>query len=250
MSLWARLMRRGVSAVAWVCLAAILAATLAVNLGGAESPHRTPIEARLLTPISTYRAKPGMEIAAAVATPVCAGGISVLPEGTELRGVVKRVSKVGLGLVHESAGLKLEFTRLDLPDGREYPVTARLAAIDNARERVDRNGKIHGIRATATLSNRFGERIVFAVLGHPAAMIPLFVAESSLFHFPEPEIEFRRGTEIQFEVEFPEEFGAVAPCPLPEVGVLAGGVGRLCSRWWTRCPTGRTRSGSGSRWTW
>jgi hypothetical protein len=158
-----------------------------------------------------------MEVAAAVATPLCAGGASVLPEGTELRGVVKRVHKVGLGLVYESAGLKLEFTRLDLPDGREYTVAAHLAGIYNARERVDRNGNIHGIRATATLSNRFGERLVFAALGHPASMIPLFVLESSMSHFPEPEIQFRRGTEIQFDVEFPAEFGTVAPCPLPEV---------------------------------
>jgi hypothetical protein len=188
-----------------------------VSLAAAESPHGTPIEARLLTPISTYSAKPGMEIAAAVATPLCAGGASVLPEGTELRGVVKRVHKVGLGLVHESAGLQLEFTLLDLPDGREYTVAARLSGIDNARERVDRKGNIHGIRATATLSNRFGERIIFAVLGHPAAMIPLFVVESSLFHFPDPEMGFRRGTEMELAVEFPEQFGTLSPCPLPEV---------------------------------
>jgi hypothetical protein len=189
-----------------------------VSLAAVELPHGTPIEARLLTSISTYRAKPGMEIAAAVATPLCAGGASVVPEGTELRGVVKRVHKVGLGLVYESAGLKLEFTQLHLPDGREYTVAAHLAGIDNARERVDRKENIHGIRATATLSNRLGERILFSALGHhPASMIPLFALESCLFHFPDPEIEFRRGTEIQFEVDFPEEFGAVAPCPLPEV---------------------------------
>jgi hypothetical protein len=193
----------------WACLAG--------GLPAAESPHGTPVDARLLTPISTYTAKPGMEVSAAVATPVCAGGTAVLPEGTELRGTVKRLSKVGLGLVHESASLQLAFTQLQLPDGREYPVAARLAAIDNARERVDRNGKIHGIRATATLSNRLGERIAFAVLGHPAAMIPLFVAESAMFHFPDPEIEFHRGTEMSLNVEFPEEFGQVAACPLPEV---------------------------------
>src|SRR5208283_16851 len=140
----ARLTRRGVAALACACLCGSLAA--------AESPQGTVIEARLLTPISTYRAKPGMEIAAAVATPLCAGGASVLPEGTELRGVVKRVRKVGLGLVYESAGLTLEFTQLDFPDGREYTVLAHLTGIDNARERVDRKGNIHVIRATATLS--------------------------------------------------------------------------------------------------
>jgi len=199
--------------LAWGCLAATLCA--------ADLPRGTVVEARLLTPLSTYRAKPGMEVAAVVTTPVCADGSSVLPEGTELHGVVKHVSKVGLGLVHESAGMKLEFTALPLPDGREYTVAARLSGIDNARERVDRKGNIHGIRATATLSNRFGERIVFAALGHPASMIPLFVAETALFHFPEPEIQFQRGTEIEFDVEFPAELGSVEPCPLPEVEASA-----------------------------
>ena len=46
-----------------------------------------------------------------MATPLCAGGTRVLPEGTELRGVVRQVRKVGLGIVHETAGLNLEFTR-------------------------------------------------------------------------------------------------------------------------------------------
>ena len=158
-----------------------------------------------------------MPISAAVVTPVCAGGANVLPEGTELRGVVKKLSRVGLGLIHESAAVQMEFAQLRFPDGREYSVTSKLAAIDNARERVDKNGKIHGIRATATLSNRFGERIAFSVLGHPAAMVPLFVAETALFHFPNPEIEFRRGTEMQLDIEFPEEFGEVVACPLQEV---------------------------------
>ncbi|MDR3703788.1 MAG: LssY C-terminal domain-containing protein [Candidatus Sulfopaludibacter sp.] len=199
------------------CAVPLMWACLAGGLPGAEPSPGTPVEARLLTPLSTYSAKPGMKVSAAVATPMCAEGAAVLPEGTELRGTVKRVSKVGLGLVHESASLQLEFTQLEFPDGREYAVAARLAAIDNARERVDRKGKIHGIRATATLSNRFGERIAFAVLGHPAAMIPLFVAESAMFHFPDPEIEFHRGTEMHLTVEFPAEFGQVAACPLPEV---------------------------------
>jgi hypothetical protein len=196
--------------------AVVVCACLSGSLAAVESQHGTAVEARLSTPISTYSAKPGMQIAAAVTTSLCAGGASVLPQGTELLGVVSRVRKVGLGLVYESAGLKLEFTRLELPDGRQYPVTARLTEIDNARERVDREGNIHGTRATATLSNRVGERILVAALVHPAIMIPLFVLETSVFHFPDPEIQFGRGAAIRLNVEFPEEFGALAPCPLPE----------------------------------
>lgn len=188
---------------------------VAAAAAGAARP--TPVDARLLTPVSTYRTRAGAAVEAVVASPLCNGGENVLPAGAEIQGIVKRVSKVGLGLVHESASLQLEFTQLSLPDGRTYDVAARLAAVDNARERIDRKGKIHGIRATATLSNRIGQRMFFAAFGHPAAMIPMFLAESALFHFPEPEIEFHRGTAIRLEVEFPEEFGQVAACPIPKM---------------------------------
>lgn len=180
----------------------------------AGPPRPILVEARLLTPVSTYRTKAGTPIEAVVASPLCNATEEVLPAGTMIEGRVKRVSKVGLGLVHESASLQLDFTQLSVPGGTTYEVAARLAAIDNARERVDRKGKIHGIRATATLSNRIGQRMFFAAFGHPAAMIPVFLAESALFRFPEPEIEFHRGTAMQLEVEFPDEMGQMTACPM------------------------------------
>ena len=200
-------------------LVAVLPLSCAIFSAAASpaAPSRTTVvEARLLTPVSTYRTKAGTAIEAVVASPLCNAGEQVLPSGTVMEGFVKRVSKVGLGLVHESASLQLDFTSFHLPDGRPYEVVARLASIDNARERVDRKGKIHGIRATATLSNRIGQRIFFATFGHPAAMIPMFLAESLLLHFPEPEMEFHRGTAIKLEVELPEEFGPAAACPMPK----------------------------------
>src|ERR1035441_1278741 len=128
-------------------------------LGGTASGG-TAVEARLLTPISTYSSKVGTEVAALLTTPVCSQDERVLPAGAQFRGVIQRVGKVGLGLVHESASLELSFRVLSLPDGRVDPVEARLVAIENARERVDKRGKVHGIRATATLSNRAGQRLV------------------------------------------------------------------------------------------
>ncbi len=206
--------RRTIRAACLKSYSAVL--LLCASFAGTAATRTVSVETRLLTPISTYTAKRRMPVAAVIATPVCRNGSSALPEGAELRGEIKKLSKVGLGLVHESAALQLDFTRLHLPGGGEYDVSAHLLSVDNARERVDGKGKIHGIRATATLSNRFGERIAFSVLGHPAAMIPLFVAESALFHFPDPEIEFHRGTEMQVALEYPDELGSLTPCPLPE----------------------------------
>jgi hypothetical protein len=109
--------------------------------------------------------------------------------------------------------MRLEFHVLRLGDGREFPVAARLADIENARERIDKRGGVHGIRATSSLSNRAGQRLAFAAMGHPAAIAPLFAVETAFFHFPEPEIDYGIGTEIEVEVDFPEELGRVQACP-------------------------------------
>lgn len=178
----------------------------------AASSAGSIVEVRLLTPVSTYRTKPGTEVRGLLATPVCLGAGNTLAEGTILTGSVKHVHKIGFGIIHETARIEFAFEDLRLPDGSSYPVEARLVGVDNARERVDRGGAIHGIRATATVSNRLGERLVFAAAGHPAAMIPLFAVETSLFRFPEPEIEFGPGTELEVQMELPEALGRVATC--------------------------------------
>ncbi len=167
------------------------------------------VQVRLLTPVSTYYSKPGAEISAEVVS--SAGQV---PKGATLRGEVVRVKKVGLGLVHESATLLLKFSELDLADGSWYAVESRVVNVDNARERVDRKGAIHGLRATDSLSHRFGTRIAFGMVGHPFFMIPAVALESGLFRFPDPEIDYRVGTELDLRIELPnlprEEATAVA----------------------------------------
>ena len=176
----------------------------------------TQVEARLLTPISSYAARPGLRIEAAVATPVCSRGEDALEAGAILRGVVSKVHRVGMGLIHETAAMQLDFNELQLADGGVYPVQSQLTSIDNARESVDSHGRIHGIRATATVSNRIGQHIAFLALDHPAAMLPILAVESAVFHFPEPEIELTRGADLHLSVVFPPEWGEVARCTVPD----------------------------------
>lgn len=175
--------------------------------------YAAEMEARLLTPLSSYSTKAGTPIEALVTTRVCAQDSAALPDGLVMRGTVRKVHRVGLGLVHETAAMQLEFHEIHLPDGRDYPVKARLERVENARERVDRNGTVHGIRATATLSNRVGERLFFlAMHSEPETMVPLFMVETAAFHFAEPEIEYRRGAEFRLDVEFPDASGPAGPC--------------------------------------
>jgi hypothetical protein len=192
----------------------------------AAAPIESTVTVRLLTSISTYRSKPGAPFEAEVTTHLCEDGGRAVPDGAIVRGALKQVHKVGIGLIHESAGLQLEFDRLILPDGRDYPIEARLLAIENARERVDRRGVIHGIRATATLSNHLTERLEFAALGHPAALIPMFILESEVFPFADPEIEYGRGTEFELDLTAASS-GGISRCATAETGFAEAQHGRI-----------------------
>ncbi|HLH20725.1 MAG TPA: LssY C-terminal domain-containing protein [Bryobacteraceae bacterium] len=186
------------------------------------------VDARLLAPVSSYRTRSGAEIAAQITTPLCLADGARLPDDVTLSGAVTHVHKVGLGLVHESAGLRLEFRQLILANGRSFPVEARLADIENARERVDKHGAVHGIRATASLSNRAAQRLVFAAAGHPFLMVPLFAAETAALRFPDPEIDYGPGTEIRVSIRFPQELGHVSECPAG-ASLAAGQLAALTS---------------------
>jgi LssY C-terminus len=170
------------------------------------------VEARLLSPVSSYSSKAGDAIEAVLVRPICFEEDSAVPAGATLRGVLRRVHRVGLGLAHETARLELDFNQLRLPDGETYTVEARLTGVENARERVDQRGAIHGIRATDTLSSRVASRLEFAVRAHPAAIVPSLALETLLFRFPDPEIRYGPGAELRFLVRFPAGFGATLPC--------------------------------------
>jgi hypothetical protein len=206
----------------------VLVSLLALPLA-AQVPPAVRVEVRLLSPVSSYHSRSGDPIEALVATPLCLEGGGALPEGAIISSHIARVHRVGLGLVHETASIQLQFTDLRFPDGRSFPIDARLIEIDGARERIDRHGKIHGIRATAALSNRFGQRLVFEAMENPLAMAPLFLIETGVFHFPEPEIEYPRGTELYLDVQLPSTFGRAEACvpPAAYTGEDAEALARL-----------------------
>src|SRR5579872_3440508 len=164
----------------------------------------TRIKARLLTPISSYHSKTGDSIEALVVPPACAEPRDAFPPETVIVGRVQSVRRVGLGLAHETAGMRLDFSGLRFPNGQSFELATHLVGIDNARERVDRNGTIHGIRATASLSSRIGSRIALEAFEHPFLLGPALVLESGLMRFPDPEIEYDRGTELNLDVLLPE----------------------------------------------
>ena len=73
------------------------------------------------------------------------GGV-VVPFNAAMRGRITSVDAIGKGLRRQRASIGLAFDTVEFPDGSTRAVPVRLKAIDNARESVDENGVILGIK--------------------------------------------------------------------------------------------------------
>ncbi len=141
----------------------------ALSLTAETVPIGTPLEVRLEQPISSYSTRKGTHISAILIAPVSVGGEVILPLGTVLEGSVVSVRKVGLGVVHETAQIELMLDRLVLPDGKTVPLSMQMTQVENARESVDKHGRVQGIRSSSTMSHRATGVVSTLSFGDPVA---------------------------------------------------------------------------------
>jgi hypothetical protein len=163
---------------------------------------------RLLGPLSSYSGKAGDVIQAMVIeSPECESAQKI-PQGAIVEGQIVRVRRVGLGLIHETASLLVEFNKLQSKSGEETAIATRLLEIDNAREKV-KNGTIHGVNAMDTPQGRITTRLKHLPTWNPYSDLTLLAYRTAFPMFPEPEIYFPRGTDLKLQ--------ATADAPLPVV---------------------------------
>src|SRR5581483_829551 len=93
---------------------------------------------RLTAPVTTFTAKPGDDLSAVLTESLECNGDIVLPVGTEITGVVKSVRKVGWGIRHETAALRVDFNRALPVDRPAVPLSTTVLEIENAREQVSK----------------------------------------------------------------------------------------------------------------
>jgi len=111
------------------------------------------LQIRLRQNISSFGSKRDTPVSAIVIAPVEIDGHIVLPINSELRGTLMDVRRVGLGFSRETAMLNLRFDSLTIPGGQTQSLAGQIVAVDDSREAVDSQGRIHGIRATASPSS-------------------------------------------------------------------------------------------------
>src|SRR5271165_2418995 len=147
----------------------------------------------LLFPINPHPVR----VSAVLIAPVMGDGRTVLPAGRVLSGKVKSAAGVGLGTRHETASLDLEFNRVALPGGDPVALRSRVTEVDNARERVTRDGRIHGVCATDSGSYRLSgyvRDLLFRCELH--ARIAELIVKAAVINPPEPEIYLPAGAEL------------------------------------------------------
>ncbi len=174
----------------------------AVAFACEQIPAGETLWIRLVAPVSTYSAKVGDPVQGVVTQDLMCGDETVVPVGAAVSGKVQLVRKVGLGVRHETATLKFSFQEIALSSNTSLPITASVAAIDNAREQVS-NGVVHGIRSTNTLQGTITSRLKYLPALNPYPDLGLLLFKATFPIFPEPEIYFPAGTDIQLKLETP-----------------------------------------------
>jgi hypothetical protein len=154
-----------------------------------------------------------------IESPNC-DGLEAIAAGTVAEGEIKAVRRVGMGLVHETATLELDFDRVVSSGGSAIEISSRIAEIDNARETV-KNGVIHGVNATDTPQGRITSRLKHLPTWNPYSDLTLLAYRAAFPVFPEPEIYLPRGTDIKLklatELRVPEEMRGAAQVDASDV---------------------------------
>jgi hypothetical protein len=169
-----------------------------------QTPAGTQLHVRLTSPISSYSSSVGDTVRGVLIAPINddAGDV-ILPEGSTLSGAIKRVNRVGFGLVHETATLELQFNQIDLPDGGSLSISSRVREVDNGRERVIEDGTIRGVRTTASIAYRASGYIRTALCWSIHARLALWAIKTLLIQVPEPEIYYAPGAELTLSLSEP-----------------------------------------------
>lgn len=155
---------------------------------------------RLIDPVASYSSKPGDSIRAVLLqSPEC-GHTAIFPVGLQVEGKVISVRRVGLGLIHETAMLEIQFARLLTPTG-PVSIASEVVEIDNARETV-RHGIIHGIRSTDTPQGRITSRLKHLPTFNPYSDVGLMMFRALTF-LPEPEIYLPPETDLRLQLAAP-----------------------------------------------
>jgi peptidoglycan hydrolase-like protein with peptidoglycan-binding domain len=116
----------------WTVVFTLLAASGLAAQTRLVLPEGSVIIVRTSTPLESATAKVGQAFETVVADTVLVDNYTAIPGGSRIRGVVTFVQPADR---QRSGVIEVNFDRLTLPDGRTYPLSAKLTSTDAAERR-------------------------------------------------------------------------------------------------------------------
>lgn len=183
-----------------------------------EAPAGTGISIRLTSPVSTKNSKAADPVEAVVIAPVVANGHAVIASGILVHGTVEKVAQSSAP--DQRATLLLTFSGLEI-GGARRTMTARVASVDNAREKVDEQGQINGILAAETITGRLDAGLDKLSGQYSGFASVLSAAKNAVFHGASTDIVYPKGVEMTLKLEKPLTVPPVR-IPAPPAWPVAG----------------------------
>jgi len=115
-----------------------------------QFPAGIELQIRLTSRVGSKISRPNDAVEAVVIVPMLVGDVYAISAGDAVHGVVAQAQPAN---GEERALLELRFTTVDVA-GVPIKIAARVAAVDNAREKVDDQGRIVGILASETAAGK------------------------------------------------------------------------------------------------
>jgi hypothetical protein len=199
---------------------ALALAWVAVTVTAAEIPSGVEMPVRLETKVSSRDSKAGDPVRAVVIAPVLAGERIVIPSGTKITGVVTAAKS---SKADDRAELQIRFKEMIGTSGKKATIQAKVTDVDNAREEVDKSGKVLGIIPSQTLSGRIDQGIGKVGKGNSELAEMLGMAKSAIFKAVNPEIEYEAGIEMTVQLQTPVRFDE--PVNEPKLSPVADDAG-------------------------
>ena len=183
----------------------------------ATIPEGHVVEIRLSQELNSFSSAAGSSFRGIVVSPVSVNGKELVPAGSIAYGIVEQVRRVGLGLVRERATLGLRIAEIELPDGRRIATPSEVTELENARESIDKRGRILGIRSTDTPGYRATGLLTSLASVEPIAMLFSSTVFATVLRFSEPEIRLTPGAEFRIRLTAPVEAGEGFDAPIGPV---------------------------------
>jgi hypothetical protein len=172
----------------------------AAAVAAIEVPAGTEIQIRLKSKVSTQSSKAKDTVDAVVIAPVMAGADFVIPAGAAVHGVVEKESQSAKG--DERSTLLLTFNELEF-GGAKVRIGARVAEVDNAREKVDDQGQINGMLASETITGRLDAGINKVAEKYSGIAEVLGIAKGAVFKSAESDVTYEPGVEMTLKLTAP-----------------------------------------------